>query len=270
MSERKRWWGVVKVPGGRSARWRLGPLELIARRRAGELQLGITRHPDSANGNGWERSEGEESPESLDRVERFIVHGTESEVELLPALADRPVVTSPRVALTILPDEEAVLLVGSPLWVRLSAGSPRVALTELPVRRPSDTWFGPSTREGELCYGTTTRAILRSENLPLLAGRAVTPVRIRNLAAEPLPLERLKLPVPRLSLYADERGLLWTDRIVLVRQAAEEVAAVRVEEGAPEEAGEGAVTVSPPRETVAPGALERVFGSLLRRLEGDE
>lgn len=53
-------------------------------------------------------------------------------------------------------------------------------------------------------------ARLDLEQLPIRPFRAVTPIHIINHQAKSLPIERINIPVPLLSLYAAEDGRLWT------------------------------------------------------------
>lgn len=260
------WWGEFELPEGRTARWRVGPLEVAAQRRKKEWKLAAT----------WQsEGEPEDLPIGVDLeaapldltvpYERFVFAATTPRLLVLPALADRSVVTRPRAPFHLPAGEETVLYVGSPLWVRVETGEPPTRLLEVPVRRPSDTWFGPSTREGELCYATRTRAVLKPENLPLLAGRAITPVRLRNASPQDLPLDRLKLPVRHLSVFSSGDGRLWTERVTMERTDPTENATMDVDEGAPQEVA-GGKRVTPPRDRPEKGTLVRAFSSLLGTL----
>ena len=198
----------------------------------------------------------------LESLERHVFRETEPRLRLSPALADRPVVTSPEMPLYVLPGEAATLFVGSPLWVCILVHESRQAIGEFPIRRPSDTWFGPSTREGEICYATRSQAALDPDDLPLLPRRAVTPVRIRNLASSALRIERLKLPVPSLALYETESERLWTDSVTMTRDADGEMARLEID-GPPSDVG---ITrrIQAPRQRPEKAALIRAFSSLFR------
>ena len=117
------------------------------------------------------------------------------EIALTPALADRPVVARPEKPFCLPAGAEAVVYVSSPLWVVLSTAQD-LKLAEIPIVRPSDTWLGPSTREGELCYASRTFLRLSLDNLPRRPHRATSMVRILNHADTALPLRALKLPAP--------------------------------------------------------------------------
>jgi hypothetical protein len=257
-----RWWGRFEIPEDHGGLWRVGPLELVVERRRHDWLV------------GW-REEGEnmdqrlevlgpipagEMPE-LDRVERYASRQTTAEIVVTPLLADRAVVSRPDVPFHLLGGDEVDLFVSTPVWIRLEAGEPLQALTEIPITRPSDTWFGPSTRVGELCYASRTTARLHLENLPPRPHRAVTPVLLRNRARQELLLERLNLPVPNLTLYFDTAQGLWTQQVVVERQPDRTLAQVRLEEGPPERVG-SAVEVSPPRQAGSRSVL-RALGALL-------
>ena len=256
------WWGELRLREGQSARWRIGSLELAARRGRQEWLLAFDWDPARPETEDWQLELDAELSDELADHERFVVGETGDRLALRPLLADRPVVSLPRLPVQLLPEREATLYVGTPIWVRVEAGEPAVTLRELPSRRASDTWFGGSTREGELCYATQTRARLQAENLPVLSHSAVTAVRIRNEAASPLSVERLKLPVPLLSLYCDQRRRLWTEAVTLIRSEEEsEMASLDIGDGPPPEAA-GAELLTPPRSGSEPTLWIRAFSSL--------
>src|SRR5439155_1571474 len=102
--------------------------------------------------------------------------------------------------------------------------------------RLSDTWYGPNTREGELCYSSKTFCRTHLADLPLRPHRVLTPVSIQNNAKDPLLLEQLSLPLPYLSTYVDENGSLWTEEITVVNEPHHKHN-VHQEKGAPKIAG---------------------------------
>lgn len=255
------WWGDLGLAEGNAAQWRIGPLDLTVCRGRREWQLAYGWDPGRFESQEWDLRPDAAMPEEPAHHERFVVGETGDRIAVRPALADRPVVSLPRLPFHLQPEREATLFVGSPVWVRVEAGEPAITLRELPSRRLSDTWFGGSTREGELCYATQTRARLHSENLPVLSRSAVTPVRIRNQAASPLSLQRLKLPVPLLSLFCDRQGRLWTERITLTRTDETDMASLDVNEGAPHEAAD-AELMTAPREGAEASLFIRAFSSL--------
>lgn len=259
-----RWWREESFETGEVRSWRIGPLWLTVQRTAQEWKLAHRWTEWEDADPGWEIVSGGDFPEEGWDLTRFVFFATGSSLTLAPALADRPVVTSPRVPLFVLPGEKATLFVSTPLWLQVK-GEGQVLL-EVPVRRASDTWFGPSTREGELCYSTKTRAAVSVGNLDLLARRAVTPVQLMNRGLTPLRLERLKLPVPLLSLFGTDDGTLWTETVQMNREESSETATIDVRKGPPGTAT-GADLLAAPRQQVDENPVMQVFstfGSLLR------
>lgn len=258
------WWGEFNLPLQNMGRWHIGPLELWVQRLAGEWRL------------AW-RS-GEELMQPVASVElnlslaapaadmhtcRFSFRETGKPLRLMPALADRPVVVRPETPLFIPSREEVTLFVSTTLWVTVAAGQHGPMLVELPTLRPSDTWFGPNTRQGELCYASRTLAHTRIEEVVPRPHRAITPVQIRNHGHDPLLLERLSVPVPLLTLYESSAGDLWTQSVLLERSGRDGKARLQLgEAGLP-----GDITIrqiSAPRqlddETGVFRALSRFFG----------
>ena len=105
------------------------------------------------------------------------------------------------------------------------------------------------------------------ENLSIRPFRAITVVKILNHADTPLPLARLRLPLPLLSLYANREGSLWTEAVTLDRQQDGDMAQVKLSRSAPDVAGECS-RVCEPREAMGRHTLIRSFTSLLG-LTGD-
>jgi len=91
---------------------------------------------------------------------RYAFAETPEIVWVRPALADRAVVVYPEEPFHVTAGESITLFCSTPLWIRVEIGASRHALMETAIERPPDTWIGPSTREGELCYATQTAARL--------------------------------------------------------------------------------------------------------------
>ncbi len=193
--------------------------------------------------------------------ERYVFASESLRLHLKPRLADRPVVIRPRQTVALLSGQRTTLYLSTPIWLRVEVGDPPVLLKEVPVLRMSDTWFGPNTREGELCYAGRTHARHSLEELPERAHRAITPLTIHNRAGSPLMLEKISLPVPLLALYGDALGRLWTQALTLVRESDSDLASVRIE-GQPE-LGSGDLTrLAEPRQVGGRSAVTRAFGLL--------
>jgi hypothetical protein len=191
---------------------------------------------------------------------RYSVRDTGETVALRPALADRPVVARPEHPLAVLPGESVTLYLSTPLWVRVELPASERLLQEVPSHRMSDTWFGPSTREGELCYATRTAGRLQLDRLPTRLHRALTPLRVRNRASDALELERVQLPAPHLALYRTPDDVLWTEAVTMIRREGETGADVRIAGGTPPDVEE-ASRVQEPRESSKQGLFTSTFGA---------
>ena len=177
------------------------------------------------------------------------------------SLANRPVISRPVTPFHLPAGEEATLFVSTPVWLHLAAAKPLRDLTDVPIQRPSDTWFGPSTREGQLCYDSRTSGRLHLEEVPQRPHRAVTRVVIRNDGSDALRLERLSLPAPFLAVFEADDGLLWTTPVTLVREPSGEMGTVKIHENPPQEARH-ARRLSPPREKPTHASLVRALSAL--------
>lgn len=222
----------------------LGQCYLQWQRNAGEIRLDYGRCTSGQGslycyGNSQQR--------------RFLVGDDQHPVAIAPCLADRPVVTRPQVPTELLPRQRVRLLVSTPLWLQIQIGEQ--LLLELPSIKLSDTWFGPHTRSGELCYAAQTRARLTTEQLPEDPLRAQTEVTLINHASTPLLLERLNLPVPNLPLYSD--GLrFWTASLTIERSRDQQTAQVEIDPRPPQ-ASRAAQQICAPRREIRGGVLNR-------------
>jgi hypothetical protein len=236
---------------------------LWVQRRVKEWRVVSWSDPDHLM-DGVEVREGlgllEPPPEAS--VTRFATSSEGEQVVLEPALADRSVVTRPELPIFAMAGDEVALYVGSPLWVRLLVGSERRLLCEVPTFRPSDTWFGASTQEGELCYAARTSARLALEDVRLKPSRALTRVVVRNRGVDNIRIERLNLPVQRLTLFASSSGMLWTECVTVERRREDSLVRVQTSDSPPTEAGT-LTRLTPPRHPHERNVVVRAISALL-------
>lgn len=249
------WWGEFEIPRESWRRWRVGPLSLWVLGLDDEWRLAYEEEAAEAAAEADRPSS--EPPESA-TVERIAAARLGGRLIVTPALGDRSIVTRPETSFRLAAGGAVDLYVGTSVWLRLESAEPRHLLLDVPTRRPSDSWFGPSTTEGELCYAGRTSARLRRHNLPLSPHHAVTRVRLTNRASDPLQLERLNLPVPNLALFADAEARLWTQALSVERDADGKLAKVRIEDRPPAEA-EAAERLSEPREARSKNVFSRAL-----------
>lgn len=260
------WWGRRKVPVGSAGNWRIGPLGLWIQRLEGEWRIASETGDDPLDDSLQEELPAD-AGDLLQKeyVDRYVTAGKSEEIVLSPALADRPVVTSSEKPLSVPSGEEAIVYVSSPLWVRIEAGKPANLLCEIPVFRPSDTWFGPDTTEGELCYASRTFHRVRLEDVPVRPHRATTAVKIKNRAKSMLALERMQVPVTHLALFRASGGRLWTQDVVFERESEDNFVALRLSGRSKPSAAAGEIKqISGPRIPPSGNIVMRAFTSLFK------
>ena len=264
MSEQEKprpWWGDYELDLGEAVCWEIGPLRLWLHRGPSEWRLGHDWAEDEPAGF-WRLVRPSTPPADGVHTERFAVRETGAAVQLRPLPADRPVVARPKTPFRVQPGHSSRIFISSPLWVEVASGDDPLPLREFATRRMSDTWFGATTRDGDLSYALKTSARTNLEELPRVAYRLVTPVVIDNRAETPLVVDRLSLPVPFLSIYGTPGGDAWSEEVHMVSSEEGEMAELDLRSGPPAEA-EGADRVSEPRRVAEQGHLFRAFGSLL-------
>lgn len=264
------WWGSFALAEEQAGRWRIGPSTVwiyhfphewrILHEQGGAPQddVAFAVVPD-------EPAPQLEAAGPEATVARFSFRRTEERLTVMPVLADRAVIVGPEKALYVPEDESVTLYVSTPLWLRIEVGAEARLLREIPSYRPSDTWFGPSTMEGELCYASRTTGRFQVHLLPPRLHRAITPIQIRNHAKEALLLERMRLPVQHLSLFQAANDFLWTETVSLEWERSGGHAAMRLGEGAPPEASR-AQLLRGPRETTKPNLIVRPFSILFHKI----
>lgn len=225
-----RWWGEFDLQPGKWAGWRIGPKDFLARSVKDEWRFAWRKSRDALSETvGFDLETDLEPSEPDFEMRRYAVEGAEDKLRLTPRLADRPVIVRPETSLYLPPGQRATLYVSTGVWVSVTPATENApSLFEIPVYRASDTWFGPSTIEGELCYTAVTSARTSAASLAQVPHRAFTPVDISNHGSDSLEIEYLRLPVTLLSLYAGSSGRLWTDQITFVREHGESSASLQI------------------------------------------
>ena len=260
------WWGTYHFELDQTALWEIGPLRLAVQRLVNEWQVAYeTGESSDPETDVWSQDLNAADLNDLNfaNSERYVTGQSGASLRLQPALADRPLITRPITPFYVPAGETTAVFLSSPLWVRLEVGDPPTPLREMPILRPSDTWFGSSTMEGELCYASRTFARLNLENIPLRPHRALTQVLIDNRAESQLAVERINLPVPYLSLFETVDGLLWTQKVTMIRTRDTAMAAFQVDKRPPEEV-KSPLLIGEPRQPLEQNTIIRAFEVLFR------
>lgn len=261
------WWGRHTIEPNRSDLWQLGPIRVWIQHSTHEWRVAWHYNGDLLDSTVRTVPGARNEPPPPDAKLAHCVFGSAAREDLLftPALPDRPVITRPQTPLFVLPNERVTLYVVSPLWLRIEMPSSQTSklIQEIPTYRLSDTWFGPMSTQGELSYASTAPAYLDLKEVPLRLHCAISAVSIRNLGADSLRLERIKVPLPRLSLFYSPRTGFWTDSFSFERREGTEMAAVKFEGQPPPEASPSQF-VAGPRSSVSESGAVRAFSALFR------
>jgi hypothetical protein len=229
-----------------------------------EWQIREQTSKQGTDPENWYESTGHTLPSADVKVQRFVRTKDDGVLCLVPAMANLPTVIRPFQPLTIPAGARCVLYVGTTLWMKVCVGAARTELAEFPLAPPSLTWLGKNTREGELCYASSSYGRLALEAVPKRPWRAVTPVTIINEREKPLLLERFSLPTPLLAIYRNERGQLWTSGVTVKCETDMSSASLHIDHAVVAEAGK-CEAIAPAREKLARGrrlvrAVDNIFG----------
>jgi hypothetical protein len=259
----RKWWGTYQVEDGQSRFWRIGNVVICVDRVTNEWHIAscpvgkITDLPESDN------DEAKDFKIPFDKLnfKTFTFH-TQAEIELKPVLANRPLASKLERPLYIPGGEDILLYVSSPVWVRVQTGKSKIILHEVPTFVLSDTWFGPNTREGELCYAGHTHCSPHLKEVPSGPDRIISPMLIKNHSKELLKLENISVPLPHLSVYSDAENFLWTEQLYVYREEASGPE-VEVAKGPPKALEEINLLTSARKDIHGTSSIKRFFMSNL-------
>ena len=242
------WWGEQSFALGQTRSWQFGSLWLTITRDRYEWRMAYHRSKHvEANQHTWQQLEAEQPIPQPVKIERFLFAETPAKLLLLPRLADRSMVVKPINPIFIPAGQQGQLYVSTPLWLTARPSPQADPLFDLPIIRPNDTWFGPDTLKGEICYATPVFGRTHLADLAVSGLWAVTPIHFRNRSSRQLQLDRMNLPVDALPLFQSlDNGQLWTSEIEVIQESHTRPPKVRIHQRMPEPAGEVRF-VSPPR-----------------------
>jgi len=243
--------------------WGTGSLELDQPYtfRMGTLHASVTRSTkDWSLEYRYDQDRYVRSSEQVASRLRTVLSATGSELLVSPTTADRSVVATPVDTIHIPAGAQVTLYMSSPLWAQFLIGNGSVCLADLSVMILSDTWFGPNTREGELCYSSATQARVFQDSLPLRPERIITPATFINEGEDGFSVDRLSLPLPLLSVYRGEHSY-WTQEVIIRREASLSEAQVHFEPIPPPQIAD-AELVTPPREQRNGSSISRALSML--------
>ena len=230
----------------------IGDLTVTLRKLTHEWQLNYywqTRGNDGAYDCRYLESD-LDTPHQIDRI---AMEAMADGIMLLPRLAPMPIVVRPYSPFILPANNSVTLYVTTPIWLTINFG--QGVDRELPVQRLSETWMGPQTHEGELCFGSHTHARLDRDLLLKRPWRALTPVTIHNRCPSEFTLERLSIPAPYLSLHQRDDQLV-TEALTMTLESENHRGIVNIEKIIDGE------FITGPRKAAEKGVLVRTWENL--------
>ena len=273
MASQSSWWGRHSTVNDRTDFWQIGPLKMWLQSAPYQMNIRWTHGGDVYDGHvrsvpgSRDLTTGTSIDFPGDAASVTCAYGmnTSSEVVLSPVLPDRSVVVRLSETLSVLPGEDSTFYMVVPLFLRLELVEGSKLLTEVPTFRLSDTWFGPMSSLGSLCYACPGDLYSDLRQVPLRPHCVITAITIRNLGADQLKLERLNIPYPRLSLFYSQRTGFWTDRLTLDRREDNEMASLRLDRQPPPEAAPTQFVVGPRTADSSENSVVRAFSAIFQK-----
>lgn len=242
MAKTKNWWGDASLALNEIKVWSLGERKIAIQRLPKEWVIWNKELDSESTSKITITSLKTSKTFSGVPYSRHLVNQTTDSVNISPMLADRAIVARPATSLNILPGEKVELYISSPLWFLMKLNSKSSPIVDIPFLRPTDSWFGPSTMEGEFCYAKYTDARVNLTQIEARQHRAITPVVIKNQHSETLIIERINLPAPFLTLYTDEKQSFWTQEVEIAYHSDSDKSGLRLK-GTPPMQGTGEMTL---------------------------
>lgn len=250
------WWQVQPLSHSEVHHFSIGPLSVYIQRQADEWLLASRTLASTGESSAVDTERLQELPPELE-VTRYVFKQAPQQFQLKPKSLDRPVVVKTENPVQVPPGESVTFFISSPICISVDLPELALTLQEFPTQQLSDTWFGPSTQVGTLCYAARTHARNNRQDVPLRAHRAVTPVTVNNQTSSFLAIKKLSIPVPLLAIYGTQEGTLWTDPVVLTQVQNEPMISLAIDKTPP--TGE---LISASRESSTKNGLLRAFSNI--------
>lgn len=221
------WWESVALGIDQTWHCAIGPLSLYLQRQGRQWLVAWEQQSEEEYNTRLIGQETTSIPNELTPT-RYIFRHSPAHFYLRPRLLERPVVVKTMQPVNVPPGECVTFYISSPVHVEIQLDDSPAPLIEIPTKILSDTWFGPSTQIGTLCYASKTHTRNSPEDVTPRPHRAVTPVTVRNQSEELLSIDKLSIPVPHLALYGWDDGTLWTSPVSLKQTQGDQLAVLEV------------------------------------------
>jgi hypothetical protein len=264
-------WTTFPMVQGDHLHCELGPLDLHVLHRSNELKVYWRSSLDHRSTHvamkhqrqpAWVDDLLDPPHEAGETVFRYAIAQNKVSLSLRPHLPNRPIVARLSEPLWVHGHRAIEIFVSNPLWIELYEAQTLLSMAHIPSLPLSDSWFGSSPREGELCYANRTEARLDVHKIPLNLMRATTRITVVNQLEEPVRVERVKIPSALLGLHINQKSQLWTTSLRLERRALQGKSKVQL--GAPKATSQDPFhLITPPAFLTGATIIERAFHKLI-------
>ena len=218
MQNNNKWWGDFEFSNNEIISWKIGERQIAIKRCNFEWMVWNIETQNELNIPIQIQTNINEDEINSDVYSRHVLDKDIQSLSIEPSLADRAMIARPSVPLSIMPGQTIKMYISTPIWFTALLQNKSLPVFDVPFWRPSDTWFGPNTLTGDLCYSKYTDAKINFDKLEKNSNRAITVISIKNNDKAALKVERINIPVPLLRLYCDSENKLWTDKINIIQK----------------------------------------------------
>lgn len=205
-------WHDFSLKIGQTSYWRIGPLYLWIEAQDGELRV-HTVHTNSLNDTEIEYVDhysGEIDPAA--ELTRYSFSCEIEKVSFSPHLPEKDIIFRPDKPIQLPSKRQMSLYVNTSLWIHVKVNGNEI-LKSVPIVTLSETWLGPDSTHGEICFAAKTKGVLNYEDLKFYPYRYISKFTIKNETHGHVPIERIKLMNGILNLYTNEEGYFFSDCI---------------------------------------------------------
>ncbi|MCR4318383.1 MAG: hypothetical protein NUW37_18730 [Planctomycetes bacterium] len=183
-------------------------------------------------------------------------------VTVTPIAADRPVIVKASNKFFLGSGGTTSLFVYTPIWIAVKLGEKNAQGRELKTRLLSDTWYGPNTMTGEFCYDFIADVLISADQIFRSTSVIFTKVKFHNASKDTIAIDKIRVPLPNLSVFSDQWSRLWTEEITMT-VIQDDLPTIKLSEKPPAEAI-GASLLSGPRIAAEDNVIMMAFNPLIQ------
>jgi hypothetical protein len=191
-------WNNMIIEPDKTYYWNIGQKEIYVKKTGREWLFSIDKPADPKSEwiYGELKEPGEEAKWST------YVDDENSNLLVVPAFPDRPIVVRPGSTLKVMPKKSLLLFVQVPIWVQYYSKILKYEnlIVDVPASELSSIWFGEKDK-GTLAYRLDIDILSALKKPDANMQHIVCPVQLINVSDEKLDIQRLLLNCENLNVY---------------------------------------------------------------------